>query len=86
MMVFGMFVYQLTLYTIELKKDKGTGYVIALKSKGVHTSKLKSLHTAFLHSLKLSGYRMRTKFDKEHLVVEQNNCAAKIVNATLSMI
>ena len=38
---------QPTLDTLELKKDKGTDYVITWKSKGVYNSKLKSLYTAF---------------------------------------
>ena len=52
------FVYQPTLDTLELKKDKSTGYVLSWKSKRVYNSKLKPLYTAFLHSIKLSGYRM----------------------------
>ena len=36
-----MFVYQSTLDTLELKKDKGTDYVLSCKSKGVNNSKLK---------------------------------------------
>ena len=39
------FVYQSTLDTLELRKYKGTDYVL--------NSKLKSLYTAFLHSIKL---------------------------------
>ena len=34
------FVYQPTLDTSELKKDKGTDYVLSWKSKGVYNSKL----------------------------------------------
>ena len=30
--------------------------------------------------MKLSGHRMRTKFDKDPLAVEQNNYLAKIIN------
>ena len=41
-----MYVYQLALDTLELKKDKGTDYGLSWKSKGVFTSKLKSLHNA----------------------------------------
>ena len=67
-----MFVYQPTLDTLELKKGKGTDYVLRWKSKGVYTSKLKPLYTAFFHSIKLSGYRMGIKFDKGSLAVEQN--------------
>ena len=32
--------YQLTLYTLELRKDKGTDYVCSVKSKGAYTFKL----------------------------------------------
>ena len=48
------FVYQPTLDTLELKKNKGTDYVGSWKSKGVFNSKLKPLYTAFLHSIRLS--------------------------------
>ena len=50
------FVYQPTLDTLELKKDKGIDYVLSWKSNGVYNSKLKLLYTAFLHTIKLSGY------------------------------
>ena len=46
--------YEPTLNTLELKEDKGTDYVIGWKSKGIYTSNLKPLYTAFLHSIKLS--------------------------------
>ena len=45
------FVYQPTLDTLELKKDKGNDYVLSWESKGVYDSKHKSLYTAFLHSI-----------------------------------
>ena len=54
------FVYQPIFDTLELKKDKGTDYVLSWKSKGVYNSKLKPFYTAFLHSIKLSGYRIGT--------------------------
>ena len=38
------------------------------------------LHTAFLHSTKISEYRIRIKLDKEPLAIEQNNYLTKIVN------
>ena len=41
---------------------------------------LKSLCAAFLNSIKLSGYKMGIKFDKDLLAVEQNNYLNKIVN------
>ena len=42
------FVYQPTLDTLELKKDKGNDYVLSWKLKGVFNSKLKSLYPTFL--------------------------------------
>ena len=66
-------VYQSTLDTLELKKDKGTDYFLTWKSKGEYHSKLKPLYTAFLHIIKLSGYKMGTKFDKDPLALEQDN-------------
>ena len=38
------------------------------------------LYTAFLHSIKLSWYRIGIKFDKDPLAVEQNNYLTQIVN------
>ena len=73
-----MFVYQPTLDTLESKKDKGTDYVLSWNSKGEYTSKLKPLYTAFLDSIKPSGYRMRIKCDREPLTVEQNNYTTKL--------
>ena len=67
-----MFVYKPTLDTLELK-HKSTDYVLSWKTKEVDNSKLKPLYTAFLRSIKLSGYRMGIKFDKDPLAVEQNN-------------
>ena len=43
-------------------------------------SKLKPLYTAFLHCIKLSAYKLGIKFDKDPLVVEQNNYLTKIAN------
>ena len=57
-----MFVYQPTLDTFEIKKYKGTDYVLTWKS------------------WKLSTYRIGIKFNKDLLVVEQNNYTTKIVN------
>ena len=74
------FVYQPTLDTLELKKDKGTDYVLSWKSNGVYNSKLKPLYTAFLHSIKLSGYNLGIKFNNNPLAVEQNGYLTKIVN------
>ena len=73
-----MFVYQPTLDVLELKKD--TDYILSWTSKGVYNSKLKPLYTAFLHSIKLSEYRIGLKFEKDTLAVEQNNYLRKILN------
>ena len=74
------FVYQLSLETLELKKGKGTNFILSWKSKGVYTSKLKALYIAFLHSIKLSRYRIGVKCDKDPLAAEQINYLTKIVN------
>ena len=63
-----MFVYQPTLDMLEFKKGKGIDYVLSWESKRVYTGKLKPLHTAFLHSIKLSGYRLGIRLDKYPLV------------------
>ena len=65
---------------LELKKDKGTEYVLSWESKEVYTSKFKPLWTALLHSINLSGYRMGIKCVKDPLAVERNNYATKILN------
>ena len=74
------FVYPPIFDALELKTYKGTDYVLSWKSKGVYNSKLKPLYTAFLHSIKLSQYRVGTRFDKDPLAVEQKNYLTKIVN------
>ena len=71
---------QPTLDALELKKGKGTDYVLNWKLKGVFNSKLTPLYTTFLNSIKLSEYRIGIKFDKDPLAVEQNNYFSKIVN------
>ena len=73
------FVYQPRLDTLELNKDKGTDYVLSWNSKRVYNSKRKRFYTAFLHSVKFSGYKTGIKFDKDPLAVEQNNYASKII-------
>ena len=64
------FVYQPTLDTLELQKDKGTDYVLSWKSKAIYNSKLKPLYTAFLHSIELCSYKMWIKLDEDPLTVE----------------
>ena len=56
---------------LELKKGKGTDYVLSWKSNAVYNSKLKPLYAAFLHSIKLSRYKMEIKFDKDTFAVAQ---------------
>ena len=67
------FTYQLTLETLELKKQKCVDYVFSWKSNGVYNSKPKPLHTSFLQSINLSAYKLEIKFDQVSLAVEQNN-------------
>ena len=74
------FVYHPTLDMLGLRKDKGIDYVLSCKSNGVYNSKLKSLYTAFLHSIKLSGFKMGIKFDEDLLAVEENNYLTIIVS------
>ena len=74
------FVYQPTLDTSKFKKYKGTDYVLSWKSNGVFNSKIKPLHTAFLHNIKLSEHIIGIKFDKDPIAAEQNNYLTKIVN------
>ena len=71
---------------LELKQDEGIDYVLSWKSNGEYNSKLKPLYTAFLHSIKLYGYRMRIKFDKDPLAMEHTITYPKLQMFTLSMI
>ena len=48
-----MFVYQPTLDTLELRKEKGTNCIFSWKVKRVYTSKRKPLCATLLHSIKL---------------------------------
>ena len=73
-----MFIHQPRLDTLELKKEKGTDYFLSWISKGLHTSKHESLYTAFLHSIKFSGYKTEIKVDKDPLAREQSNYLPKI--------
>ena len=43
-------------------------------------SEHKTLYNAFLHSIKISGYKVGIKFGKDTLAAEQNNYLPKIVN------
>ena len=76
-----MFVYQPILDTLTLKKIKVLIKILVVnQSEFILLTKLKSWYTTLLHSINLSGYRLGIKFDKDHLAVEQNNYAIKIVN------
>ena len=74
------FVCQPTLGALEFKKDKGTDYILSSKSKGAFNSKLNPPRAAFLNSIKLSGYRIGIKFDKDLLVAEESNGLSKVVH------
>ena len=52
------FVYQPTLDMLELRKYKGTDYVLSWKSKGVYSCKLKPLYTAFLDRINFLNIRL----------------------------
>ena len=57
-------VYQPKRDALDLKKEKGIDYVFSWKSNGVHTFKFMSLYTAFLHSIKLSRYKVEEQIYK----------------------
>ena len=63
-----------------INHHKVTDYVLSCKSKEVYSSELKPLYTAFLHSVKISGYNVGIKFDKDPLAVEQSNYLTKVAN------
>ena len=52
-----------------------------MEIKRVVCFKLASVYNAFLHDLKLSGYRIQIQFNKNIIVVEENNYPTKFVNA-----
>ena len=62
------------------KRDKGIDYVHSWNTNEVTNSKIKPSYTSFLTSIKLSGYKMGIKFDKDPLAVKQNNYMCEIVN------
>ena len=84
MMVFKVFVYQPLFNMLELKKDKGTEYVIGWRSKGVYNSKLTSWHGTFLPNMKYFGQKIGIQFKNTSLVVEQNNYMTKAVDAHIA--
>ena len=76
-----IFVYQPTFNTLELKKGKGTEFVIGWKSKGVYNSKLTPPYNTFLPTIKCFGSKKRIQFNNTPLVEEQNSYTMKIVYA-----
>lgn len=65
-------VYQPTLYKF-LKKGKGADYVLAENQREYILPNLSDKYSTFLHNIKLCGYKMRIKFNKDPLDVEQSN-------------
>ena len=65
-----MFVYQPIFNTLESKKDKGTGYVVGQKSKGLSEFKHLQLHGAFLPNIKYFGQKIEIQFNSTTLVLE----------------
>ena len=63
-----MFVYQSTFNMVELKKDKGTDYIISWKSEGLFESKLFPLHGTFLPNTKYFGYKIGMRFNNNSFV------------------
>ena len=60
--------------TLELKKGKGTDYVIVWKSKDFE-SKLLSLHATFIPNKKNFEYKTGIQLNNTSLVKGQNNYA-----------
>ena len=56
-------------------------FLVRNQKDGIQCYAIKPLYTALLHSIKISGCRMKIKFDKVPLAVEQNNHKTKIVIA-----
>ena len=71
-----MFFYHTTFDMLELKKDKGTDYILGWNSKGVFTSKLKPLYMLYM----LPECNLETRFVEDPLAVEWNNYVTKMVN------
>ena len=53
-------------------------FLVGNQKEYILLNHFKPLYSAFLHSIKLSTYRMGIKFDKEPSAVEQNNYLNKI--------
>ena len=72
-----MFVYLPIFIMLQLQRHKGV--ILLVGNQSGYNSILSPLHTAFLHKIKPFPNEMGIKFDKESLVVTQNNYANKIV-------
>ena len=70
---------------LECKKNKDTDYVLSRKSNREYTSKFTTLHNSLLHSIKFYENKVRIKFDKDPLAVE-NIMQPKLLMLILSMI
>ena len=55
-----MYLFQSIFIILQTKKDKSTDYIFSWKSKGLYNYIHSPQHTAFLHGIKLFGYKMRT--------------------------
>ena len=73
-----MFVCQATFSMLQLKKDKGIDHIIIWKSKGVYSSNIFTQDIVFFHNINLLRYKIGRKFNKDPLVVEQNNYTSKL--------
>ena len=64
-----MLIYKPTLDTLEFKAL----IMFLAENQEVFTPKLKPLYTAFLHSIRFAGYKLGIIFDKDPLVIYQND-------------
>ena len=66
-----IFVYQPKFSELELKEKRALIMLLTGHEKRcLYTSKLKPLYPGFVHSVKLSGYRIEIQFNKSILVVK----------------
>ena len=75
------FFCQPTFNKVKVKRRLGHWICYWLEIKSGVYFKLAPVYNAFLHDLKLSGYRIRIQFNKSIIVVEENNYPTKFVNA-----
>ena len=81
-----MLVYQRTFLLLNLRKGKDVEYVFASKLKGIFKSNLHPLYNAFLSNIKSFECKMGMQFNNIALIVDQNNYAAKTVNAYIEYV